>query len=183
MTDAPRITPLPSDEQEPRTQELLASLRFDPDAEDMNLFATLARHPRLLKRWSQFGGLLLAGGTLPARDREILILRTAANCGTDYEWAHHLPMGEAAGLTAAEMEALAGPREKALKVDEPLVKAADELHIRSVVSTSTWRELVDRYDEEQLIELCMLVGQYHLVAFTLRSLGVQLEEGLEGLPA
>ena len=51
----------------------LASLRFDPDADDMNLFTTLAHHPRLLKRWSAFGGLLLAGGTLPARDREVLI--------------------------------------------------------------------------------------------------------------
>jgi 4-carboxymuconolactone decarboxylase len=183
MTDEPRITPLPSDEQEPRTQELLASLRFDPDAEDMNLFTTLARHPRLLKRWSAFGGLLLAGGTLPARDREILILRTAATCGADYEWSHHQSIALAAGLSAEEIEALAGDRDKALAVDEALVKAADELHIRSVISSSTWRDLADRYDEEQLIELCMLVGQYHLVAFTLRSLGIQLEEGLEGLPA
>src|SRR6478736_154630 len=105
MTD-PRIAPLPPDQQEPRTRELLDGLRFDPAAEDMNLFTTLARHPRLLKRWSQFGGLLLAGGTLSGRDREILILRTAANCGTDYEWAHHVPMAEAAGLTTAEIEAM-----------------------------------------------------------------------------
>ena len=103
MTDAPRIAPLPPDGREPRTQELLQSLRFDPEAEDLNLFATLAHHPRLLKRWSQFGGLLLAGGTLTPREREVLILRTAANCGADYEWGHHLPIGEAAGLTKNEM--------------------------------------------------------------------------------
>ncbi|MGI8709896.1 MAG: carboxymuconolactone decarboxylase family protein, partial [Acidimicrobiales bacterium] len=66
MSTTPRLPPLPPDERDERTAELLASLRFDPDAEDMNLFATLARHPRLLKRWSAFGGLLLAGGTLPA---------------------------------------------------------------------------------------------------------------------
>ena len=182
MTD-PRIAPLPPDEQEPRTRELLDGLRFDPDAEDMNLFTTLARHPRLLRRWSQFGGVLLAGGTLSGRDREILILRTAANCGADYEWAHHLPIGAAVGLPEAEMTAMAGSAADAEAVDAVLVRAADELHADSVISDATWADLAARYDDQQLIELCMVVGQYHLVAFTLRSLGVQREAGLEGIPA
>ncbi len=182
MTDAPRIAPLPPDGREPRTQELLQSLRFDPDGEDMNLFATLAHHPRLLKRWSQFGGLLLAGGTLSPRDREVLILRTAANCGADYEWGHHLPIGAAAGLSANEMTALAGSRREAEGVDEDLVRAADELHDRNMIIDATWATLAARFDEAQLIEICMVVGQYHLVAFPLRSLGIQREAGVEGLP-
>lgn len=183
MTDTPRIAPLPPDEREPRTQELLDSLRFDPDGEDLHLFGTLARHPRLLKRWSQFGGLLLAGGTLSARDREVLILRTAANCGADYEWGHHLPIGRHAGLSDDEMAALAGPAEQARAVDADLVQAADELHADDVIGDETWAALAARYDEQQLIELCMVVGQYHLVAFTLRSLRIQREDGVEGLPA
>jgi len=183
MTETPRITPLPPDEREPRTQELLDSLRFDPDGEDMHLFATLARHPRLLKRWSQFGGLLLAGGTLSARDREVLILRTAANCGADYEWGHHLPLGRHAGLTDDEMAALAGSAAAAEAVDADLVRAADELHEANVIGDATWAALAARYDEAQLIELCMVVGQYHLVAFTLRSLRIQPEAGVEGIPA
>ncbi len=182
MTDAPRIAPLPPDEREPRTQELLESLRFGPEADDMNLFATLAHHPRLLKRWSQFGGLLLAGGTLSDREREVLILRTAANCGADYEWGHHLAIGAAAGLTANEMTALAGSRREAEGVDQDLVRAADELHDRNTIIDETWKTLAARFDEPQLIEICMVVGQYHLVAFTLRSLGVQREAGVEGLP-
>jgi alkylhydroperoxidase family enzyme len=182
MTDAPRIAPLPPDAREPRTQELLQSLRFDPAADDMNLFATLAHHPRLLKRWSQFGGLLLAGGTLPGRDREVLILRTAANCGADYEWGHHLTIGAATGLSANEMTALAGSRREAEGVDADLVRAADELHDRNMIIDTTWSALAARYDEQQLIEICMVVGQYHLVAFTLRSLGIQREDGVEGLP-
>lgn len=183
MTDTPRISPLPPDEREPRTAELLQSLRFDPDGDDMNLFATLARHPRLLRRWSQFGGLLLAGGTLSPRDREVLILRTAANCGADYEWGHHLLLGRHAGLADEEMTALAGPADVASSVDADLVAAADELHADNVISDQTWAALADRYADDQLIELCMVVGQYHLVAFTLRSLRIQPEAGVEGIPA
>lgn len=184
MTDTPRIAPLPPDQRDDRTEELLRSLRFDPDADDMNLFTTLAHHPRLLKRWSAFGGLLLAGGTLPPRDREVLILRTAANTGADYEWGHHLPLGLAAGLTDEEMAALASftVTDRAPH-DDLLVRAADELHADSVLSDATWVELAEAYDEQQLIEVCMVVGQYHLVGFTLNSLRVQREDGVEGLPA
>lgn len=177
--DPQRIAPLPTDGRDPRTDELLRSLRFDPDAEDMHLFSTLAHHPRLLKRWSAFGGLLLGGGVLPPRDREVLIMRTAANCGADYEWGHHLAIGRLAGLTDEEMAALAGDGGA---TDDLLVRAADELHASSVISDATWAELAERYDEAQLIELCMVVGQYHLVAFTLRSLGVQPEAGVEAIP-
>lgn len=180
MTDAQRMAPLPPAGRDQRTEELLRSLRFDPDGDDMNLFTTLAHHPRLLKRWSAFGGLLLAGGTLPPRDREVLILRTAANCGADYEWGHHLAIGRHTGLTDDEMTALAGPG--ASEVDPTLVAAADELHADSVLGDDTWAALDARYDEPQLIEVCMVVGQYHLVAFTLRSLGVQPEAGVVGIP-
>lgn len=149
----------------------------------MALFATLAHHPRLLKRWSDFGGLLLAGGTLPARDREVLILRTAANTGADYEWGHHLPLGRHVGLTDEEMSDLATTAADGANThDALLVRAADELHVDNVIGDATWAELAAVYDEAQLIELCMVVGQYHLVAFTLNSLRIQREAGIEGIP-
>ncbi len=173
MTDTPRLAPIPVEGRDPRTDHLLALLRFDPDGPDLNLFTTLAHHPRLLKRWSAFGGLLLAGGALPGRDREVLILRTAANCGADYEWGHHVGIGRAVGLTDAEIEALAGP--EAAAVDATLVRAADELHADAEIADATWAELAERYDEAQLVEVPMVVGQYHLVAFTLRSLRIQPE--------
>jgi alkylhydroperoxidase family enzyme len=183
MPDEPRVPPLPVDERDERTAELLASFRRRPGDDDLHLFATLARHPRLLKRWSAFGGLLLAGGTLPPRDREVLILRTAANCGADYEWGHHLDIGRAVGLTDDEMATLATP--VAAEGDGPdavLVRAADELHEANVIGDATWEALAERYDDAQLIEVPMVVGQYHLVAFTLRSLGIRPEDGVEAIP-
>jgi hypothetical protein len=61
--------------------------------------------------------------------------------------------------------------------------AADELHRDSRIGDDTWAALRGRYDDKQLIELLMVVGQYHLVSFTLNSLGVQREPGVEGFPA
>ncbi len=183
MTDAPRIPPLAPEHRDARVAALLETLRPHPDGEEMNLFATLAHHPRLLRRWSQFGGVLLFGGTLPDRDREVLILRTAANCGADYEWGHHLVIGGAAGLTDQEMNALAQRGPELSGADMTLVRAADELHQDNVISDATWADLAERYSNDQLIEVPMIVGQYHLVAFTLRSLGVEREDGYEGLPS
>ncbi|HEX2577324.1 MAG TPA: carboxymuconolactone decarboxylase family protein [Aquihabitans sp.] len=184
MDHPPRIAPLPAEGRDPRTEELLRSLRRDPDGEDMHLFSTLAHHPRLLKRWSAFGGLLLAGGALPPRDREVLILRTAANTGADYEWGHHLPIGRAAGLSDDEVASLASFTSTTRSPhDDLLVRAADELHADAVIGDDTWAELAATYDEQQLIEVCMVVGQYHLVGFTLNSLRIQREAGVEALPS
>jgi alkylhydroperoxidase family enzyme len=181
-TSTPRIPPLPAAERDERTTELLESLRFTPGGPDLNIFTTLARHPTLLRRWAAFGGTLLFGGELPARDREVLILRTAWRCRTDYEWGQHVVIARAAGLTDEEIalcarDAGGAPPDLAL-----LVRAADELHADSRLGDATWNELAARYTDRQLIEVCMVVGQYHLVAFTLNSLGVEREEGVVGLP-
>lgn len=186
-----RIPPLPPEERDERTEALLSTMRAVPvhasdEGTDLNIFATLARHPRLLKRWSDFGGTLLYRGELPERERELLVLRTAWNCRADYEWGQHVRIGHLAGLTSDEIAAVATDD----PADDPdwsagdaaLLRAADELHADARIGEDTWAALAERWSDAQLIELCMVVGQYHLVAFTLNSLGVQLEPGVEGLP-
>jgi len=64
--------------------------------------------------------------------------------------------------------------------DAALVRAADELHDESVISDATWAVLASRYDDKQLIEVPMVVGQYHLVSYSLNSLRVPLEDGVAG---
>ena len=76
-----------------------------------------------------------------------------------------------------------GPRPRAGAPREAaLLRAADELHESATISAGTWEALAGELDARQLIELCVLVGQYHLVAFTLNAVGVQPEPGLEPLP-
>lgn len=180
----PRIPPLPEDERDDIANELIA-LAAGPDRIGMtpNIWTTLVRHPGLFRRWIPFGGKLLAG-KIPLRDRELMILRTAWRCRAEYEWGQHCRVARAAGLSDAELLNIArGPDAPEWnEFEAALLRAVDELHDESCVSDETWATLVDGYDEKQLIELPMLVGQYHLVAFTMNTLRLEHEPGAEPFP-
>ena len=176
MPDQPRIPPLPEEERDDQARELLAQVGVRPSGAS-NIFTTLVRHPGLFRRWAPFGGKLLAG-KLPARDRELLILRTGWNCRAEYEWAQHVRIARSVGVTNEEIVRVqAGPDAEGWSdEDATLLRAADELHDGATISDPTWDALAARYDERQMIEVPMVVGHYHLVAFTLNSLGVQVED-------
>ncbi|HEV7585233.1 MAG TPA: carboxymuconolactone decarboxylase family protein [Solirubrobacteraceae bacterium] len=152
---------------------------------DNNIFSTLARHPRLMRAWLPFGGFLLGRGVLPARERELLILRTGHNCSSAYEWGQHVRISEALGIDREEILRVArGPEADGWSAaEQALLRAADELHTDAKISRDTWDELAETHDEQGLIELTMLVGHYHMVAYALNSLEVELDEGLEAPPS
>ena len=173
----PRIAPLSDDELTPQQRELLTGVGgVVGDAGAFNIFRTLVRHPGLFRRWLPFGGKLLTG-KLPDRDRELLILRTAVNCHAEYAWVQHVRIGRAAGLTPDEIERIKQSPAEWEGFDAVLLRAADELHGTSDLSDPTWAELAERYDELQLVEVPMVVGHYHLVAYTLNALRVPVEPG------
>lgn len=176
----PRIPPLSPDEQDDQARELLAGAAA-PGIPAANIFATLVRHPGLFRKWMPFGGKLLSG-KLPARDRELLILRTGWRCQSDYEWGQHVLIGRASGITDEEIERLKDGSDAAGwdPFDATLVRAADELHDDACITDETWATLAARYDAQQMTEIPMVVGQYHLVSYTLNSLGVQREPGVPG---
>lgn len=182
-----RLTPLPLAEMSERTREKLAQSRLIPDdgGEPLAIFATLARHPKLLGSWLPFGGRLLAGGSLDRRLTEIVILRTAYNVGNEYEWGQHVPISMAFGLARADIERIvAGPEADGWSpLEALLLQAADELHSERYLTDTTWNALAEQLSEVQLIELCFLVGHYSMLAMFLRSAGVQLEPGKERLPS
>ncbi len=177
---SPRIAPVPSSELDDESNELLRAAG-SPGSPATNIFATLVRHPGLFRKWLPFAGKLL-GGKLPPRERELVILRTGWRCRSEYEWGQHVLIAGALGVSDNELHRVqAGPEEPGWsRFDAALLRAADELHDHSCISDPTWSALAGRYDDRQLIELLMLVGQYHLVAFTLNSLGVEREAGVPG---
>jgi alkylhydroperoxidase family enzyme len=182
LLSSPRIPPVPPEERTGQVRELLDAA-VTGAATDANIFTTFVRAPGLFRRWLPFGGKLL-NGKLPARDRELLILRTGWNCGAEYEWAQHARLALSCGVSASEIERVVqGPDADGWDdFDAALLRAADELHADAIIGDATWAELAQRYDTPQLIEVPMLVGHYHLVAMTLNTLGVQLDEGLKGFP-
>jgi alkylhydroperoxidase family enzyme len=178
----PRIEPLTPEEHDAEVRELLEGVAVQGGFAS-NIFGTLVRHRGLFRRWLPFGGKLLSG-RMPARERELAILRTAWLCVSNYEWGQHVLIARSAGISDDEIRRVqAGPDADGWEPFERVVlRATDELHADACIADDTWSALAARYDERQLIELPMLVGHYHMVAFTLNSLGVQLEPGLEGLP-
>jgi|HubBroStandDraft_6_1064221.scaffolds.fasta_scaffold616892_2 4-carboxymuconolactone decarboxylase len=172
----PRIPPLPAGEWDER---LTRVLELSPGGieEPMHIFATLGRaDPELFRRWLAFGGALLSG-RLPGRLRELVILRTAFRFGGRYEWAHHVEMGEAAGVTQAELTALGGDLGTGAwtPLEDAALRAVDDTADAGAVSDATWAELANHLDESELIELLMLIAHYMMLTTVLRSLQVQLE--------
>lgn len=156
--------------------------RFDRDGRIANIYRTLIRHPKLVKRWTVFGNHVLFKSTLPARERELLILRVGALCGCDYEFNAHTALGKRAGLTDEEIRRVkeGSDADGWEEFDRGLLRAVEELHSDSFVSDETWKVLAQHYSQEQLIDAVFTVGQYHLVSMALNSFGVQLDEG--GMP-
>lgn len=140
-----------------------------------NVFTTLARHRGLFRRWLWFAGGLMPGGRLPRAESELVILRVAHNTGCDYEWVQHERLARGAGLSNDEIARVRNgaaapgwtPR-RAL-----LLRAADELHADGRIGDELWSQLRAHLDEVELIELCLLVGHYEMLAMALSSLGVQ----------
>ncbi|BDM69711.1 carboxymuconolactone decarboxylase [Streptomyces nigrescens] len=175
----PRLAPLAEDEWDSRTRQLLSLVARDAGGRVPNVFTTLVRHPDLYERFMPFGGYLLRSGRLSGRVRELLILRTALNTRASYEWGRHVPLAKEAGVTDAEIErVLYGPDADGwAELESHLLRAADELHRDARLSDATWEALSAHHDDADLVEITMLVGQYHMVAFLLNSAGTELDPG------
>lgn len=178
---APRIEPITEFEGE--LAEIM-STALTHDGRPLNIFGTLGRHPKLLKRFNLLGGFLLNKGVVPARERELVILRVGANARAEYEFGQHTVIGRNCGLTDLEIAALTQAPDSHDWSDDDLalIALADELHADDCVTDATWADLARRWDDAQLVELLIVAGFYRLVSGFLNSTGVQLDEGVPGFP-
>ncbi|HEY5625609.1 MAG TPA: carboxymuconolactone decarboxylase family protein [Dehalococcoidia bacterium] len=176
----PRVDPLPEGEWGEESRDLLRRLKSDRRV--LNIYRTLANHPKLLKRWSVFGTHVLFKNTLPPRERELLILRTGWLRRSEYEWGQHVLIARGSGVTDAEIERVKlGPDADGWdECDAALLRAADELLGDAFITDETWQTLAGRFETEQLIDVIFTVGQYNLVSMALNTLGVQLDDGVKG---
>lgn len=175
----PRVAPLELNEMDDEQREVVRKAAFD---EPLNIHLTLARHPKLLKRWLVFAAHVLNKSLFPAREREIAILRIGHLCRAGYEWAQHAEIGKNVGLTDQEIERIKQGADAIgwSASDRAVINATDELHTDSFISDETWNALKKNYDEKQIMELIFAVGNYTLVSMALNTLGVQLEPRLKG---
>jgi alkylhydroperoxidase family enzyme len=121
----------------------------------------------------------MPGGRLPRQDTELVILRVAHRCDSAYEWGHHERIGARVGLNAEAIERVrTGPDAGGWTPRQTLLlRATDELHDHRQIQQETWDRLATMLSDVELIELCMLVGHYEMLAMTIGSLGIQPDRG------
>jgi 4-carboxymuconolactone decarboxylase len=174
----PRIAVTDEDDWDDETRGLLDLVGR------LNIFRTLAHHPKLLKRWLVFGSHVLAKSTLPARERELAILRVGWRCDSEYEFGQHTVIGMQAGLSDDEVRRVTLPVDHGDwdDADATLLRAVDELVDDRRIADPTWAALAERWTTQQVMDLVFAVGQYVLTCMALRTFGVPLDEGTPGFP-
>jgi 4-carboxymuconolactone decarboxylase len=175
---APRIAPTADADLSPEGQAILAPMKA-AGRPVLNIFRTLAGAPAALKGFLGWGEYVLSKkNDLPAREREIVILRIGYLCRSGYEWTQHVPIGIRAGLTEDEVARIKQGAEAGWsEADAALIRASDELNSDHFISDATWTALKAHFSDKQCMDVVFTAGQYTQVSMMLNSFGVQLDPG------
>jgi len=175
---APVEEPFPAD-----VADDLAAM-MPPGVPPLLLFRTLARSPRILRKIRH--GNLLDRGPVERHDREVVILRTTARCGSEYEWGVHAAVfARRFGIDEAQLRATVHADWKDpfwSERDALLIRLADELHEHATLPDDLWHALRAGWSEEQLIELIVLAGFYHTISFVTNALSLAPEPNAPSFP-
>ncbi|MCP5056289.1 MAG: carboxymuconolactone decarboxylase family protein [bacterium] len=178
----PRIEPV----EAPYAEDVAPILEamMPPGIEPLRLFRVIAKNSRILGKIKNSN--LLDRGSIERRDRELVILRTTARCGSEYEWGVHvLFFGKRFGLTEEQIAATrtgSGNESFWSERDRALLGLVDELHDGAAVSEPRWQTLRGYFDEVQLVELVTLTGFYHTISFLTNAFEIDLEAGSTRFP-
>jgi len=171
-----RLPPLPADQWDEAVQQSLAGMlpaeRRNP-RDAGNALATLANHPALVKAFLGFNVHIFTS-TLPARIRELAVLRVAHRRQCAYEWDHHATMAKRLGITEDEIAAVRrGESED--EFERAVLTGVDELEEQSQLSDETWAALGERLDDRQRMDYIFTVGCYATLAMAFNTFGVEVE--------
>jgi 4-carboxymuconolactone decarboxylase len=174
---APRIAPLADHEMDEDQKAALGTLTANGPA--VNIFRTMVRAPKALTGFLAWGNYILSRrNALPAREREIVILRIGFLCKSGYEWTQHVRIGKGVGLTDEECERIKKGADAGWSpADAALIRASDELHEDQFITDATWAALKVHFTDKQCMDLVFTAGQYTQVSMLLNSFGVQLDPG------
>lgn len=166
-------------------QRELMTTGMERDGTPLNIFATMAHNPGVMRKVNALGGRFLRKGTLGDRVREIVILRGSFRTGSEYEFGQHTLIGRDAGLSDDEIDALATEAARSdswSDAERVVIDMVDELSLRDTVTDETWDHLRRSWNDSQLVELLLLPGFYRMLAGFLNTAGVQLEHDAPGWP-
>jgi alkylhydroperoxidase family enzyme len=169
----------------PYTTTIEAQLKkmMPPGVPPIALFRTFVRNLPMTEAMGTWGSYELGRKlSLTIRDREIVIDRTCARCGCEYEWGVHVAFfAERAGLDPGQVRSLTlGSAEDGCWPDERdrlLIRAVDALYDIGDIDDVLWAELSGELSDANLLDLRFLCGWYHAISFVARVARVPLEAG------
>jgi 4-carboxymuconolactone decarboxylase len=182
----PRIAALSEDEMTDEVREICrimrASFGIAENGVIPEVLRLMLRHPGLFDAQMKMGILLAGKNTIPARERELAILRNAWLIGAPYEWGEHVDIGKRFGVTAEEIErcTIGSSAQGWSEHDRAVIKGVEELVANYMISDETWATLAQTWNEQQLMEFPVLVGQYISTALQQNSLRVRLADDNPG---
>jgi alkylhydroperoxidase family enzyme len=148
-----------------------------------DMIATLLRYPELWERLSALSAIVLStAAKIPKPERQLAIMRTLWLCGAPYQWGEHIARTKAAGFSDQDIERIklgsAAPGWSG--AHKAILSAAEELYADALITDETWNALAKEFDELQLMELIVLIGQFTNVAYLLNSLRMRLDGDNKG---
>jgi alkylhydroperoxidase family enzyme len=165
----PRIEPVepPYDDETQAVLDLLGP--------PISLFRVFARNPARARGLAGWGHYYLSRQlSLSLRHRELVIDRTVALCGADYEWDVHVAAyAERVGLSEPQLRSLVhgGPDDDCWEpADSAVIAAVDELHHTADLGDESWAAVVGHLGEEGVMDLLLLAGWYHAISYAVRAL-------------
>lgn len=193
---SPRIAPVDREsvaaEVQETTRQLMVGIGAPADMPPPTVEAipeimfTLCRFPKV---WQPVMNVTLPlqgpDSTLPPRDRKLAILRTGWLCEAPYEFGEHAAQARRMGITSEEIDAIVVGSGSPLWEDHEcaILRAVEQLHEKAMVDDETWAKLAERFDDAQMFELLILIGQFTATAYFQNSLRLRLEKNNEGLAA
>lgn len=186
VADGPRILALDNDEVDAESRALVDSVRAGAGAGPATIIPdymrTVIKHPEIFRCQMEMGTVIFKG-RIPARERELAVLRCGWLCRAPYEWGEHVGIGKRYGLTDEEIARVTQGSSAAgwTEHEAAILRGVEELIADQAMSDDTWDVLAKSWDEAQLIEYPMMVGQYVATAFLQNSVRIRLAPDNPGL--
>lgn len=184
--DPPRVGPAEPEELDDEAMAIITRLRASSGAgplEEVPAFMrTMIKHKDIFRMQMQMGTVLF-NGSIPPRERELAILRIGWLCGAPYEYGQHVVIAKRHGITSDEIARVreGSSAEGWSDHERAILSGVEELLDNKAISDATWNTLARSWDERQMIEFPMMVGQYVSTALVQNALKVRMEGGIPGL--
>jgi 4-carboxymuconolactone decarboxylase len=143
----------------------------------LNLYRELANQPPALAAFLEMSRYVRSGSSLDPGLRELAILATAHELGQQYEVAHHTEAAIGVAVDPAKVAAVApaGSLDTLTAAERCAVEFARQAaHTRSC-DDAMFGEMQSLFSTEEIVDLVVTTGWYHLCAVILGSLRVEIE--------